>query len=84
MENVLIIRIVTLTCISVGGLTSIIATAGKEWEKFETGTRIEKETYGLWYYCLDSECRPTKELYENRKSLRGRSLYYIVIGQNKD
>ena len=79
MTNILIIKIVTLVCISIGGLTSIIATAGKEWEKQEfIGTRMKKTTYGLWYFCRDSECKPTIEIYEHRensKSLTGRSLY---------
>lgn len=77
MTNVLTIRIVLLTCISIGGLTSIIATAGKEWEKLETGigTSMKKKTYGLWYFCLNSKCRPTTELYENSESLTGISLH---------
>lgn len=51
MKVVLILRFAILTCIFLGGLLAIIATAGKEWEKYEIDGIDGKVTFGLWDYC---------------------------------
>ena len=53
MTNPLILRVVITVCIFLGRLFAIIATAGKEWQKYEEiGYRYRKSTYyaGLWEY----------------------------------
>lgn len=58
MKVVLILRFAILTCIFLGGLLAIIATAGKEWQKIENekiSVRYkitETNTLGLWKYCF--------------------------------
>ena len=75
-----------VTCTVLGELLAIIATAGKEWEKFQSKVNVSgivKEvlwTYGLWEYCQDSKCGSIKKFYESRKeSVRGRFLHLIEI-----
>ena len=71
MANALIARIVILVCIFLGGLLAIVATAGKEWEKFEKQINSNYRYYypnvvnyeefilgyntRLWEYCTNEE-----------------------------
>ena len=58
MTNPLILRVVIMVCIFLGRLFAIIATAGKEWQKYEEiGYRYRKTTYyaGLWEYWSKTE-----------------------------
>lgn len=59
MKVVLILRFAILTCIFLGGLLAIIATAGKEWEKYEIDGIDGKVTFGLWDYCGRSRITST-------------------------
>ena len=60
MAIILILRVALLVCILLGGLFAILATAGKEWQKFEQqfsyrydNPIVIKEKYyaGLWEFC---------------------------------
>ena len=53
MAIILILRVVMLACITLGELLAIVATAGKEWQKYEfrSSTIGYTFTYGLWKYC---------------------------------
>ena len=64
LGNNLILRVFTLSCIFLGGIFAIIATAGKEWQIFESHVsyRVGYSSYrnvtvtnkfGLWEYCTD-------------------------------
>lgn len=71
MANVLKQRIAILACIFLGGLLAVIATAGKEWQKFKKSKNREFRMYyeyfrnpeefilgyktGLWEYCKTEE-----------------------------
>ena len=92
MTSKMLILTAIATCTVLGELLAIIATAGKEWEKFETKVNVSgivKEvlwTYGLWEYCQDSKCRSIKKFNELRKeSVRGRffqnkaSFYFALF-----
>ena len=51
MTFILVLRVAILTCIFLGVLFVIIATTGKEWEKYEIDGTDGKVTFGLWDYC---------------------------------
>ena len=51
MVFILVLRIAILACIFLGLLFTITATAGKEWDKYESDI---KETFGLWEFCVQS------------------------------
>ena len=55
MANVLIPRIAILTCIFLGGLLAIVATAGKEWEKIEIRVNRDTSPYYDYYYVRNWE-----------------------------
>ena len=51
MTFILVLRVAILSWIFLGVLFAIIATAGKEWEKYEIDGIDGKVTFGLWDYC---------------------------------
>ena len=51
MAFILVLRVAILTCIFLGVVFAIIATAGKEWVKYEIDGTSNKLTHGLWDYC---------------------------------
>lgn len=53
MAIILILSVVMLACITLGELLAIVATAGKEWQKYEfrSSANAHTLTYGLWKYC---------------------------------
>ena len=51
MTFILVLRVAILTCIFLGVFSAIIATAGKEWEKYEIDGIDGTVTFGLWEYC---------------------------------
>lgn len=55
MANILILKITILACIFLGGLFAIIATAVKEWQKFENSLNsFNYQHYGYSYYDYSS------------------------------
>lgn len=55
MANILILKITILACIFLGGLFAIIATAVKEWQKFENSPNsFNYQHYGYSYYDYSS------------------------------
>ena len=51
MAFILVLRVAILTCIFLGVVFAITATAGKEWVKYETDGTSNKLTHGLWDSC---------------------------------
>lgn len=55
MANILILKITILACIFLAGLFAIIATAVKEWQKFENSLNsFNYQHYGYSYYDYSS------------------------------
>ena len=55
IANILILKITILACIFLGGLFAIIATAVKEWQKFENSLNsFNYQHYGYSYYDYSS------------------------------
>ena len=96
MANHLILRVLIMACIFVGGLFAIIATAGKEWQKYEDiEYRYGRTTYyaGLWEYCFKEEyydesntrCSPVDEILRMMKSsIKGNYFFISVVSSRKD
>ena len=74
MTFILVLRVAILSCIFLGVLFAIIATAGKEWEKYETDGIDARVTFGLWDYCArnrqTSACAPINDLLKNLESAK--------------
>ena len=74
MTFTLVLRVAILSCIFLGVLFVIIATAGKEWEKYEIDFIDFKATFGLWDYCIrDSQtsfCFSVNDLLKQGQSLK--------------
>ena len=70
------IRIAILFVISLGGLFTIIAIAGKEWMQREYGAGTIKENAGLWEGCSETEglpkiCVSIKTSYFKENNIKG-------------
>lgn len=65
MTLILVLRVAILSCIFLGVLFEIIATAGKEWEKYQIDGIDVKVIFGLWDYCgqnrVTSTCLPVND-----------------------
>ena len=80
MAFVLVLRVAILSCIFLGVLFAIIATAGKEWEKYEIDVIDTKITFGLWDNCArnreTSACSPVNDalkFLESEKLIKSRA-----------
>lgn len=74
MTFILVLRVAILSCIFLGVLFAIIATAGKEWEKYEIDGIDAKVTFGLWDYCVrerqTSTCFSVNDLLKTLESAK--------------
>ena len=72
MIFILVLRVAILSCIFLGVLFTIIATAGKEWEKYKIDGIDAKVTFGLWDYCArdrqSSTCFSVNDLLKDLES----------------
>ena len=51
--SIMLLRIAILFVISLGGLFTIIAIAGKEWRQLKYNGGTIKQTAGLWKGCIE-------------------------------
>ena len=74
MTFALVLRVAILPCIFLGVLFAFIATAGKEWEKYEIDLIDFKIIFGLWDYCVrnsqTNNCYSVNDLLKEGESLK--------------
>ena len=78
MANSIILRTALLTCIILGLLFAITATAGKEWQVY-VNERGDEYTIGLWQACLKILGKTTCYTISTRfQTLIGKLFFFIT------